>query len=160
MIPPLPPTGHHPPAARTLKPTGVDAAQGRFEAASDRDEEDNDGNNLRADLPAFAQVVHEDQLNEEPEHCGDPLRPNVDDQILRIGFVNCNGIPPHNTHEKNSTMYTALAEHSFDVIGMSEVNLCWHNIASTQRWKHRTLHWRPKNMICDINLDLRFFVSF
>ena len=137
----LPSPGHHPPTVRTPKPTRVDADQGRFDAAFDRDEEEPDGNNLRAAPQAFGQATNDDNFDEDSDHCGDPLVANDNEHILRIGFVNCNGIPPLNTHAKNSSIYTSLADHSFDIIGMTEVNLCWHKITSSQRWHSRTRGW-------------------
>jgi hypothetical protein len=141
MIPQMPPTEEPPLAARAISALQVDAAQGRFAAAPDRDAVDNDGQNLRAEPLAFERNFDDENVTEDSEHCGDPLLLNDNDKILRIGFVNCNGIPPLNAHPKNSSIFTTLTDHSFDIVGMAEVNLCWNKIASSQRWKSRTLGW-------------------
>ena len=74
------------------------------------------------------------------EYCGDKLSGNQVD-CLRIGFININGIPDSNTHEKNHSLYKAMMKMDPDVVGLAEVNQHWRAISSDHHWRHRTLSW-------------------
>ncbi len=74
------------------------------------------------------------------EYYGDKLSENQV-KSLRIGFININGIPDSNTHEKNHSLYTAMMKLDPDVVGLAEVNKHWQSISSDYQWRNRILSW-------------------
>lgn len=74
------------------------------------------------------------------EFYGDKLI-NKNEDELRIAFININGIPATNDDSKNIRLFEAIAESQIDIIGMTEINRCWHNVEEEHKWRNRTRGW-------------------
>jgi len=88
-----------------------------------------------SDIP-FLESIEEQSY----EYCGDKLSENHLNS-LRIGFININGIPDSNSHEKNHSLYKAMMKLDPDVVGLAEVNQHWQSIHSDHQWRNRILSW-------------------
>ena len=60
------------------------------------------------------------------------------DNILRIGFLNINGLPTFKSHHKHNLLHAAVQDHNMDIIGMTEVNENWAMVEHANRWQDRT----------------------
>jgi hypothetical protein len=50
-----------------------------------------------------------------------------EDDVIRIGFNNINGLGTQNNDGKNVDIFGFLKDNNFDVFGMAEVNIHWKN---------------------------------
>ena len=66
---------------------------------------------------------------------------NKDSDVLRIGYLNVNGLPTFNNHPKNDALYRSMTNKKFDIVGFSEVNCNWSAIRQNNRWRERTRGW-------------------
>ena len=87
-----------------------------------------EGSNLY-DISTESDVLYGDRLG---------LR---NDQSLRIGHININSIPELKDDEKNIRIRQAINECGFQIVGLSEVNRCWHLLDDDHRWRQRTRGW-------------------
>ena len=78
--------------------------------------------------------------NEEDERFGDKLLP-LDENTLRIGYININGLPDYNEHSKNKLLFESLSNLNPGIMGMSEINRCWRHIPHEHGWTDRTRGW-------------------
>ena len=76
----------------------------------------------------------------EKDYFGDKITIKNDD-TLRISFININGIPATKEDYKNMRIYEAIEENQIEIMGMSEVNRCWHIVGEEHRWRERTFGW-------------------
>ena len=60
------------------------------------------------------------------------------DKILRITFININGIPKEKNQIKNKLIHNAIERSQSDIIGMTETNLNWSCIPQQDQWVERT----------------------
>ncbi len=74
------------------------------------------------------------------DYYGDKLI-NKEDDELRIAFININGIPATNDEPKNHRLFEAITESQIDIIGMTEINKCWHRVDEEHKWHNRTRGW-------------------
>ena len=79
--------------------------------------------------------------NNDNEIFGDKITKQKHKGMVRIGFLNVNGVPSFNDHLKNERLYTAIKDHRLDVIGMSEINRNWNMLDSESGWRARTRTW-------------------
>jgi len=70
-----------------------------------------------------------------------PLVPQKQSSSICIIFQNVHGLPKHNHHPKNDSLRCFLTEHQVDVMGMSEVNVAWHQVNFHERLGSRTSEW-------------------
>ena len=82
-----------------------------------------------------------EEIPDDAEYYGDKIIKNKHKDILRLGFLNVNGLPSFNEHVKNERLFTALKENSIDVIGMAEVNTNWGKNDVENKWRARTRSW-------------------
>ena len=94
------------------------------------------------------------ELDEEHQERSDIRQTNDDDiygdilsyknsnsNILRLGFININGIPNNPEHPKNTAIFQAIQNAQIDIIAMAEINKCWYQLTEEERWKARTRSW-------------------
>lgn len=62
---------------------------------------------------------------------------------FRIGFWNCGGIPLSKQDGKNFMIRDWIRAQKFDVIGLSELNVHWPLVPSSNRLRERTIGWFP-----------------
>ena len=81
---------------------------------------------------------------------------------LIVGFININGIPNSNKHEKNNPLYQSISNFNADIIGLAEVNQHWMKIDSNRQWKMRTMGWWESShaSISYNRIDLQHHNSF
>ena len=63
------------------------------------------------------------------------------EQVLRIGHININGLPESKDDAKNELFCLAMAEHDMHIVGVTETNKCWHLLEEEDRWKSRSKGW-------------------
>ena len=80
-------------------------------------------------------------IQDNADFYGDQITKNKHKDVLRIGFLNINGLPSYNEHMKNERIFTALKDNRFDIIGLAEVNKNWGRINSDSSWRARTRSW-------------------
>ena len=68
---------------------------------------------------------------------GDHLSDIVDEDYLRIGFLNVNGLKQEGWKQKNKAIITTIRRYNFDVMGLAEVNIHWPKVNHTDRWEDR-----------------------
>ena len=142
MISSLPTRLDSPPAGWAIDTNQIVGGQGRLSPHNDRDAEERAGTDLHRNRTETRRNDNNDQIDLAiTEQCGDTIMERDNDTTLRIEFLNINGIPPQNSHTKNNSLFTAIADHYLDIIGMTETNLCWTKLQSSQRWRHRTVGW-------------------
>ena len=73
----------------------------------------------------------------DQEHTYDKL-PHKNDKILRITFININGIPKNKEQPKNKLITDAIIRTETDIMGMTETNLRWNKLALKDQWTERT----------------------
>lgn len=78
---------------------------------------------------------------ETKEHFGDKVKKINQEETLRIGFVNINGLPPTTANPKNRNIYNAITNKQIGILGLSEVNKCWHLMKEKDKWRNRTRGW-------------------
>ena len=74
------------------------------------------------------------------ESYGDEIK-RKRDNILRVGFININGVPGYNEHCKNQEIYEAISRMDPCIIGMTEMNRCWKHVHHGHRWNERIRGW-------------------
>ena len=72
---------------------------------------------------------------------GDKISSQKGRDILRIGFININGIPNFNDHSKNDHLFQSIVGLQMDVMGLAEVNRDWSKISTNHGWRSRTRGW-------------------
>ena len=50
------------------------------------------------------------------------------DKMLRIGFININGIPAKADNPKNKMIFEAIRKYEIDITGMVETNIQWKKV--------------------------------
>jgi hypothetical protein len=85
--------------------------------------------------------VRADILEETAEYIGDPLRRINTNETTRIGFININGLPQSAEDPKNKILYNSIKNKQIGILGMVELNKCWHLLNNKDRWKDRTRGW-------------------
>ena len=75
-----------------------------------------------------------DTVNDDTddEGYGDELYP-CRNNFLRIGHVNINGIPESRNDIKNVQLRQAINECEMQIMGLSEINRCWHLLEEDDR---------------------------
>ena len=76
----------------------------------------------------------------QEEACGHDIQLTRKD-ILQIGHININGIPECKNDVKNSRLHQAIDEHDFQIVGIIEINQCWHLLEEDNRWRSCTKGW-------------------
>ena len=89
-----------------------------------------------------------DQPNEEQanttatvhteEHAYDIIN-SKEDSILRLMYLNINGLPQTKHQPKNQLIHNVLLSHKVDIFGFSETNLNWKNLDNEHQWRERTM---------------------
>jgi hypothetical protein len=80
-------------------------------------------------------------INEaEVEYFGDKLAGRIPN-MLRIGFLNINGVPGSAAHQKNKEILNNINNSYLDILGLAETNRCWHKLATKDRWMECTRGW-------------------
>ena len=64
--------------------------------------------------------------------------PHKTNQIIRITFININGLPQDKDNVKNRQIYNTLQKTQTDIIGFTETNLRWHKLPQRDQWRERT----------------------
>jgi hypothetical protein len=77
---------------------------------------------------------------ESNEHFGDQIKIKQD-QTIRIGFININGLPMTTDNPKNKIIYNSITNKQINIIGLAETNRCWHKLKEKDKWKNRTRGW-------------------
>lgn len=75
--------------------------------------------------------------NREVHHVYDKM-PHKKNEIIRITFVNINGLPKHKEHIKNKQLFNSIENSQTDIIRLTETNLRWHKLAQKDQWTERT----------------------
>jgi hypothetical protein len=75
------------------------------------------------------------------EYVGDTIRRINEDHILRVGFININGVPSSSEDPKNKLIFNSIADSQLGIIGMAEMNRCWHLLQDKDKWRSRTRGW-------------------
>ena len=124
-------------------PPGGDDEMGHLSDNNDHASPENDGEDERRN------TRHNDETtrSEENEGFGDNLFP-LDENTLRVGYVNINGLPDFNDHSKNSILFEAISSLNPGIMGMSEINRCWRHIPYDHRWADRTRGWWESSNSC------------
>jgi hypothetical protein len=100
-------------------------------------EEDDCNSNTQAEEPIG---IREDITVAELEYLGDNMK-SKSRNTLRIGFININGVPESSNHHKNKQILNIINDSNIDILGMSELNRCWHKLRISDRWQERTRGW-------------------
>lgn len=82
-----------------------------------------------------------DILEDTVEYVGDMIRRINQDNILRIGFININGVPSLSEDPKNKLIFNSIEENQVGIVGLAEMNRCWHLLKDQDKWKARTRGW-------------------
>jgi hypothetical protein len=83
----------------------------------------------------------DDILNEGHEHFGNQIRKINIANTLRIGFININGMPMTSASPKNKLIYNAIENKQIGILGLVELNRCWHLLPDKDKWNERTRGW-------------------
>ena len=57
------------------------------------------------------------------------------DKVLRIGFININGIPAKSDNPKNKMIFEAIRKYEIDITGMVETNIQWNKVRMKDQWR-------------------------
>jgi hypothetical protein len=79
----------------------------------------------------------EDIIIEKKEHFGDQLKSINQEEILRIGFVNINGLPLVADNPKNRIIYNSITNKQIGILGLSEIKKCWYLLKDKDKWRNR-----------------------
>jgi hypothetical protein len=90
------------------------------------------------DISFQSQSIRTDIYEETVEYVGDPIRRINQDKVLRIGFININGLPQYLEDPKNKLIFNSIKDKQIGVLGLSEVNKCWHLLPDKDKWKDCT----------------------
>jgi hypothetical protein len=82
-----------------------------------------------------------DISDETAEYVGDSIMRIDTDKILRIGFININGLPQTKEDPKNKMIFNSIKNKQFGIVGMAELNKCWYLVNEEDKWKERTRGW-------------------
>ncbi len=85
--------------------------------------------------------IREDILEERNEQFGDQLRKINPIQTLWIGFININRMPLTSEHPKNKLIYNSIENKQISILGLTELNRCWHLLPDKDKWNERTRGW-------------------
>jgi hypothetical protein len=80
-------------------------------------------------------------LEERLEYFGDQLGRINNESTLRIGFININGLLSRTEHPKNKQLYNSIETKQISILGLVELNKCWHLLPDKDRWKDGTRGW-------------------
>ena len=70
----------------------------------------------------------EEGIIEGDDQWVDHLDSYEEEGTLRIGAINCNGLPEKNGESKNKNIKQCLLGWNLDICGMSEVNRHWEKV--------------------------------
>jgi hypothetical protein len=85
--------------------------------------------------------IQDDILEERNEHFGDQLRKINPITTLCIGFININGMPFTAENPKNKLIYNSIENKQIGILGLAELNRCWHLLPEKDKWSDRTRGW-------------------
>jgi hypothetical protein len=85
--------------------------------------------------------TREDILQASEEYVGNQIRRINTGTTLRIGFLNINGLPPSTDDPKNKLLYNSITNNQIGILGMTELNKCWHLLPDKDKWKERSRGW-------------------
>jgi exonuclease III len=72
-------------------------------------------------------AVAEQRPERTVEEVGEARMDKKEEGVVRIGFNNINGLSTSVTDNRNSEAYGFIKEGDFDIFGMAETNIHWHN---------------------------------
>ena len=86
--------------------------------------------------------VEEVEVDESDDQWGDRMEGYLKDELnLRIGAINCGGLPGCNRDPKNESIKQTLLGLDLDICGLSEVNQHWRKVDHYNQLRERTLGW-------------------
>lgn len=95
--------------------------------------------------PAAGTSVHQCLQNEigknKETQWGDLLHPNINESILRIGFININSLGFERLHYKSQSIHAFMKDYNVGIMGMAETGVNWHKVAKTATIWERTTGW-------------------
>ena len=74
---------------------------------------------------------------QQEEHVYDTIQ-KKEENILRIMYLNINGIPKNKNHPKNELILNTLKSYDADIFGLTETNLNWQTLDQSHHWRERT----------------------
>ena len=85
------------------------------------------------------QYIH--TTNDNDIYGDDIKQKSHNNKILRLCFININGLPNNSEHPKNTALFQAIQSTQIDIIALTEINKCWHKMEEKERWRTRTKGW-------------------
>ena len=111
----------------------------RREEGRSRLEEPPDPDIATIRLPPY---VEEMEVEDDDDQWGDRMEGYLkDERNLRIGAINCGGLPGYNRDPKNESIKQTLLGLDLDICGLSEVNQHWRKVDHYNQLRERTLGW-------------------
>jgi hypothetical protein len=96
---------------------------------------------LRQNAVPQIEEIREDITEENAEYFGNQLRRITNNNTLRIGFININGFPESAANPKNKSIFNTISTKQIGILGIAELNKCWHLLNEKDKWKDRTRGW-------------------
>ena len=85
-------------------------------------------------------TVREEEAQElENEILGARLPEERAQGVTHLGIINVNTLKPAKWQSKNDEIFSTLKKHKFNIIGITEPNLQWHNLKNNNRWRSRII---------------------
>ena len=76
----------------------------------------------------------------EDEHFGHQLK-DKKRGIIRLGFLNINSLSPHKNTAKYDSIKCGIESAELDIIGLCELNKCWHLLQPDDSWNEISKSW-------------------